>query len=414
MRFFLTAILLLPLIVYAQNDSLMIHYRSGMQAYEQQDYEGFYQAMSRATEIRPGHPTLTYNLAAGSALTGRKSQALTKLNEFVLMNATHDFQADSDFVSIRGDEAFQKLIELQKRKTESVTSSTKAFELSFQDFHPESITFNSRTNIYFFGDVRSRRIIQSTPEGATSVWMPQQEDMYCVMGIVIDEKKNELWATTAALPEMVDYDSTVQGKSSVFVFDMDSKTLKYKWLFDDRLLVGITQSPAGAILLGDVTENQVLTIRDPEKGAEIMVDVSDRILNIQGMTYNNKGSRLYLSDYLTGLYYLDEGQTLTAIELPENVSYKGIDGLYWHKNTLYATQNGTQPMRAYRFLLNAKGNKVVKAELLDQAGILGEPTTGTFNKTNFLFIANSPWGAYDKSGNFNPKGPIVILSQPLK
>ena len=414
MRVFLAAIFFCPLIAWAQIDSLMIYYRSGAKAYELQDYESFYRAMERANQIRPGHPTLTYNLACGAALTGKPALAISVLKDFVLMNALHDFQADSDFISLRKHAAYQELIRLQQQQLDTITTSEQVFKITYQAFHPESITYYRPTKSYFFGDVRSRRVMHVTRNGQVDVWVDQQQDMYAVMGIVIDESRQELWATTAALPEMIDHDSTVDGKSSVFVFDLVTKVLKNQWKFDDRLLVGITQSPDGTILLGDVKHNHLLKIENSQQDATVLIDLSDHFMNIQGMTFDQKGSQLYLSDYLTGIYFLDSNLELRPIALPDHVSFKGIDGLYWHNGSLYATQNGTRPMRVYKFGLNAAGDRIIDTELLDQSGILNEPTTGTFTDTHFLYIANSPWGAYDKSGNFEPDRPVIILAQELK
>ncbi|MDW3192130.1 MAG: hypothetical protein R8G66_07190 [Cytophagales bacterium] len=408
-------LLLIPIGLWAQQDSLMIYYKTGIAAYETSDYQGFYKAFKRANEIRPGNPTLIYNLACGSALTGRTDHAFARLKEFLLMNATHDFSTDKDFKRLWDDPRFLELVELQIDLSDTIRTSNEAFKLEAQSFHPESITYCTKDNSFFFGDIRSRRIMKANLDGQLSEWLPTQQNMYAVMGIALNESKNELWAVTAALSEMVDYhDSLHASKSSMFVFDMTTKKLKAKWLFDNKVLGGITIGPKGNVLVSDLKHNQIWEIKDLEKGPILYKDLSGNFFNIQGMTYNKDGSKLYLSDYITGLYYLDQKKVLKTMRPPKNVSYKGIDGLYYHDGKLFATQNGTKPMRFYQFQLDTNGTKIESAKLVDQAGILNEPTTGTFTKDQFLFIANSPWGAYDKTKNFNPEGPVVILSQRLE
>lgn len=331
------------------------------------------------------------------------------------MNALHDFQEEKDFKSLWDDPRFMELVELQIDLSDTIRSSGEAFTLDDQDFHPESITYHEATKGFFFGDIRSRRVMYADKNGTLSKWQPTLNDMYAVMGIVINQDKNELWAITTALPEMVNYsDSLHKGKSSIFVFDIPSKELKAKWLFENKTLGGIAISPSGNVLFNDLLSNQIWEVSNLKKGPKLYKDLSGHFFNIQGMAFNKDGSRLYLSDYITGLYYLDNNKELQTLRPPENVSYKGIDGLYFYRDQLFATQNGTRPMRFIQFQLNADGTKIESANLVDQAGILNEPTTGTFSEDQFLFIANSPWGAYDKTKNFKPEGPVVILSQPLK
>ena len=408
-------LLLIPSGLWAQPDSLMFYYKAGIAAYEAADHNKFYRSFKRANEIRPGNPTLIYNLACASALTNRTDHAFARLNEFLLMNAVHDFSKDKDLKSLWDDPRFLELVERQIDLNDTIRTSSEVFSLNAPGFHPESITYYSGANNFFLGDIRSRRIMKADPEGNLTEWLPTQANMYAVMGMVINESSNELWAVTAALPEMVHYtDSLHAGKSSLFLYDIPTRELKAKWLFDDKTLGGITMSPSGQVLVSDLKNNQIWQISSASEGPKLFKDLSGNFFNIQGMAYCENGSLLYLSDYITGLYYLDQNLELHTLRPPENVSYKGIDGLYFHKGKLLATQNGTRPMRFYQFQLNEQGTKIVSARLVDQSGILNEPTTGTFMKDQFLFIANSPWGAYDKTGNFKPEGPVIILSQPLK
>lgn len=413
-KLFFCLFLLIPTVLWAQQDSLMIHYRAGLAAYDEASYDDFYHNFQRANAIRPGNPTLIYNLACGAALTGNTDQAFLRLKEFLLMNAHHEFQEDKDFKSLWDDARFLELVELQIDLTDTLQNSREAFSVSAENFHPESITYDTKDKGFFFGDIRSRRIMRSDAQGKLSTWLPTQEHMYAVMGIAINEAKRELWAVTAALPEMAGYTDSLESKSSLFVFDLSTKKLKAKWLFDEKIMGGIAMSSQGQVLISDLKNNHIWEISSLREGPKMFKDVSEDFLNIQGMTFNTDGSIIYLSDYITGLYYLDEKRDLHPIELPGNVSYKGIDGLYYHQKKLFATQNGTRPMRHYQFQLSGSGKAIEAAQLMDQSGLLNEPTTGTFTEDQFLFIANSPWGAYDKSGNFQPEGPVIILSQPLK
>lgn len=80
----------------------------------------------------------------------------------------------------------------------------------------------------------------------------------------------------------------------------------------------------------------------------------------------------------------------------------GIDGLYFHDNTLLAVQNGSSPERVIAFHLDRSGKKVVSEEVIERATPLGDPTHGVVVGNDFYYIADSGWSALDEHGNPKP------------
>jgi hypothetical protein len=68
----------------------------------------------------------------------------------------------------------------------------------------------------------------------------------------------------------------------------------------------------------------------------------------------------------------------------------GADGLYWHKGSLIAVQNGIGAPRVAAFKLSKDGSRVTQTSVLEnhtQFTVL--PTTGALHGNDFYFISNS-------------------------
>jgi hypothetical protein len=90
------------------------------------------------------------------------------------------------------------------------------------------------------------------------------------------------------------------------------------------------------------------------------------------------------------------------------MALEGIDGLYWTKTGLIATQNGTSPERIVRFPLSAD-NRVSGFEALEANWPgLGDPTHGVLVGNNFYYIVNSGWDRVGDDGAIAPGKPASI------
>ena len=68
----------------------------------------------------------------------------------------------------------------------------------------------------------------------------------------------------------------------------------------------------------------------------------------------------------------------------------GVDGLYWHKGSLLAVQNGIGSPRIALFQLTKDGRRISKTTVLEyRSNFTVLPTTGAISGDDFYFIANS-------------------------
>ena len=143
-----------------------------------------------------------------------------------------------------------------------------------------------------------------------------------------------------------------------------------------------------------------------------------RFVNLQGIALDEKHGRLYVADYLAGLFAIDlKSGAAALIANPANAHLGGIDGLYLDHGDLIGVQNGTSPQRIVRIDLDKKGTTALSLGVLAQA-LPGwsEPTHGAVAGDDFIYIATSNWPAYDDDGNLredaNP-APLRVMSAPL-
>ena len=88
-------------------------------------------------------------------------------------------------------------------------------------------------------------------------------------------------------------------------------------------------------------------------------------------------------------------------------------GLYLHKNSLIAIQNGVQPNRVLKIDISADSTKIERVDILESNhGIFPGPTLGVVVENDFYYIGNSMIGPYLENPKVELK-PAVILKLPL-
>ena len=217
-KLFLTlALLSVSNLVFSQK-TINEYYKEGLAAYEAKDYKLYLEAMEAIDELRPNYPVVVYNLAGAYALNGRKIRSIQRLNQLLLMDATYDFQQNEDFKSIRRNKGYDELITLQA-KLNRVEEHDEVFRtIDAGEIHPESFVIMDNGDI-LLGSVREKKIIRVDPEGS-KIDLVKTE--YSVLGMHVDPTNGLLWAATAAMPEMLDYNPADKGKSLIMQIDPSS------------------------------------------------------------------------------------------------------------------------------------------------------------------------------------------------
>jgi hypothetical protein len=144
-----------------------------------------------------------------------------------------------------------------------------------------------------------------------------------------------------------------------------------------------------------------------------------RLANVQGIAIDRKKGRLFVADYLTGLFVVNVyNGDVTPLANPSDAYLGGIDGLYLYKGDLIGVQNGTTPQRIVRIDLDRNGTTVRSLAVLQQAlPEWNEPTHGIIIGDRFIYIATSNWPAYGDDGAVRDGAilqPLRLMSVDLR
>lgn len=274
-----------------------------------------------------------------------------------------------------------------------------AFTIHEKDFIPEGIAYNAVDKSFYVGSIHKRKIVKITSHGVVSDFVKSNQDSIgMVIGLRIDEANQHLWVCNN------EGEGIVGGKAFVHQYDLSSGKLLMRYVIQG---VGETHFFNDAVLA-----NGQVYVSDSEFGTVYKIDPSKKSIEL---FYN--ANKLYYPNGITAIpdpnrLVVSAGSGLVTIDLstkevssiPFGKYYiVGVDGLYYHNNTLLGIQNVTYPVSINQYYLNEKKDTITHADLLavnDPA--FDVPTTGAIVGDWFFFIANSHLSNYDKGTIKNP------------
>ena len=405
-RWLLVAALAPTPVVEAQTDPVMEsrdHYRAAVQAYEARDLPAFLEHARLAQALRPAHGGVTYALASALALTGDTAGALASLRHFAALGYTADLAADSDFVRLRGTDAYIELTRRLEHNGDAVVSSRLAFELPERDLLTEGIAHDARDDVFYVGSVHQSKILRVTRGGTASVLVAELPRRWAPLGLRVDRERRALWVAAAALPQTAGYHASDSGRSAILRYDLHSGRLsaRYDAPTDGRphAIGDLIVTRAGDVYATD--SRAPVLYRMPARGDSLERFVeSSLFLSAQGLTLTPDERWLYVADYSRGILRVDlSRRNVSLIEAADSVLALGIDGLYFHQGSLIGIQNGVTPHRVARFTLGPAGDRVLRAEVLERAHPrYDEPTLGVLVGGELYYIANAQWERFGEDG----------------
>lgn len=218
--------------------------------------------------------------------------------------------------------------------------------------------------------------------------------------------------------EMEDYQVEDRGKSIVFQIEINSGRIIQGLEYDETSTIGDIELDSLSQLWLSNSFEPYLTRTSTDTSnylgsfTRLQYDLIDTQFNLQGLTLSDNEEHLYFADYISGIHRINFVEDkIEKIFAPETSLLKGIDGLYYYKNTLIAIHNGTKPYKVVQYFLNETGLTIELERVINRGGeTLGEPTLGQVKDGYFYYLANSPWQAYDDEKNLNVAdwGPIEI------
>lgn len=377
-------------------------YNKSSEAYKNKDYRLFLKITQKLDSLRPSHPTYTYNLAAAYSLNNELDKAIGVLEKLVLMNAKVDFKNDSDFNAIKQSPEFQNVILLQQELEKPIVNAQKVISLSEKDLHPEGLIWLSKTKTWLSSSIRKKKIVAfNLKTGNCTDWFT--ESKFSVFAMKSDAEEKYLWVVTAAMPEMLGFSKEMEGKAEVLKIDIKTRKIIKRFPMDGNHVFGdLILDKNGIVYVSDSGETKIYRISNDKMS--VWLDLKPEAFNLQGITFNEKQSKIYIADYLKGILVIDvqNPQNRNWLDFPKGTTPKGIDGLVFHKNSLFAIHNGVKPIRIIQYHLNEKQNKISSFKIIDHnRPEFDEPALGIILNEKLYFFSNSPWKGYDKQFNLD-------------
>ncbi len=410
--FFKLFLLSLGITLFGQSQELEFRnlYNQGTRCFQKGNYDSSVIYFRMANDLRPNTHSVKYNLAAALSCGGKTVEATEILKEDFWLSATDQFLSDSDFVNLWKSGYIEDLKRYLKQFHEIHEASKPAFELDDRAFHPEGLALDKITGRFFIGSIRKKTIWVYKNEKIIKDFF-KTDSLYAVMGMKVDEKRRKLWVATSIMPEMDGYVKSMQA-AAVYCFDIDKGNIDTKYsLFGDHVLGDLVLDKDGTVYVTDSREPVIYRIKENTMERWLSID---KAWNLQGLDFSEDQKYLYVADYISGLFKINMANGETSHLFNKN-PLRGIDGLYRWGKGFVVTQNGTNPMKVSKLILNKDQTVVEEQVVLERSDILNEPTLGFLDKNQFYYIANSPWGAYNREGKFvderaqNPRVYKIIL-----
>ncbi|HXU35024.1 MAG TPA: L-dopachrome tautomerase-related protein [Blastocatellia bacterium] len=394
-------------------------------AYKAKDYALAIDNLKKALELIPDHPTLFYNIAAISALQGKKSDAIAGLTKVAAMGLALHPEKDGDFDSIKDSDEFKNVLRRFESNNAPVINSATAFTIHEKGLITEGLAYDPVSETFFVSSVHKRRILAVNKNGEAKTFAGEQAGLWSVLGMKVDAKRRLLWATTTAFPQMVNFNKDEENTSAVLKFDLKTGKLIKRYVLPNKPkghgLGDLTIDSNGNVFTTDSLTPAVYVIhpqKDEEKDEIELFLENDGFISPQGLAFSGDERHLFMADYSTGLFDIDV-RTKRVVHLPplEGATLLGIDGLYFYGGNLIGVQNGVAPWRLVRIVLTDDFKRVERLQVIEANNpVFDEPTLGVIVRDSFYFIANSQWGLVDDKGQLGPADKLadpVVLKMKL-
>ncbi len=355
------------------------------------------------TSAEPG--AVMFEMARQYALKGDHKQALAWMEKAAALNPEYTPEFDGAF---EGVAPFRLLIERARKASPPVRQSEIAFRIGENDLVPEGLAFDSRSGRFYLSSIHKKKIVEISANGEVRDFIQAEQDgIGSVLGMKVDLSTNTLWACSLSDKE----------GAGVFHFDLATRRLIKKYVLPlDLMLNDLVVTSAGDVF---VTATRARTLywisakRDKlEQWREGLT-----LRGANGIALSPDEKRLFVATFPDGITVVDlETGTARPLGRPPGVTLASIDGLYFHRNSLIAIQNGCIAHRVARIDLNAALDRAERVVTLERGNPLFDiPTTGAIAGDVLYYLANSQLDNYGAKGVIDRAKlqPIAILKVKL-
>ncbi len=196
-------------------------------AYRAKDYETAYRKSSEALVLRPGRASFELNVAFAASRTGRFRESAAALVHLLDRGIDFGVEESGELAALRSSPEYAavKAALAKMSARPAVARARLEFKLREKDLLTEGIAFDPAAGDFFVSSVHRRKILRRRPDGSVSDFVDASAGAWGVLALRVDPERRVLWAATAAIPQMQGFESALEGKSRVDVYDLKTGKL---------------------------------------------------------------------------------------------------------------------------------------------------------------------------------------------
>jgi len=326
-----------------------------------------------------------YFLAAARMHLLETREALELLKQCMALEEGFDPSGGPEFAGLRGEHVFTEIVERAKARFPVVAQARKALVTEDRDLIPEGLAWDAKREVFYLSSLHRRKIVQINLENRVSDFLqPAPEPLLPVLGIRLDPNDGTAWASTWE-------EKPGASRSQLLHIDTGGKILA-RFAPEDVPQHGFNDlvvRKAGDVFVTDSLANRAFRL-DPVRKTFSPLQLHRKLYYPNGIALADDDRTLFIADALGVVKFDIAASSSTDVAPGPHNTLAGVDGLYWHRGSLIAIQNGIGTPRVAAHRLTADGTRVNKVTVLEFRTTLSVlPTTGAIRGTDFYFIANS-------------------------
>jgi sugar lactone lactonase YvrE len=365
------------------------------------DLHGRLQTALKIEKLLNEAPDAIEAAAQTYAEVGDTEHALAALSRYADLGQADDNMiagTSKAFGNLQKLPEYKRLLQRFAENKTPVSHAEAVLTLDDPNILAEDIDYDSHSKSFLITSVLEKKIIRVTMDGRTTDFA-QSPSHWPMLAIKIDANRDLVWATEVAMDGFSAAPKSDWGRSAIVCFDLRTGALRQKIEVPAKSALGdMVLTGQGDPIVSDGAGGGVYRV----KGNQLeRIDAGD-FISPQTSAMHPDGIHVFVPDYARGIGILDLASKRVAWldQSAPKFAINGIDGLYFDRGFLIATQNGTSPERVIRFKLDSTVTQIVSEEVIERATpTLGDPTHGVVVGDSFYYIANSGWNNLDDCGN---------------
>lgn len=383
------------------------------EAFQAEDWEALNTHLDAAQEIITYSLHVWRNRILARMLAERTEEALALAETAARRGLTLNLSGHPAFDALTAMPEFAPIAERMEANAAPIGEVNIFLENESANLLPEALAYDNR-NKAIVGSVRTGQILKIKKSGETKLMTTAPGGVFD-----IEIRGDTIWAVVnnQLAYEHADPETPF---AAIMAFDAKTGELTHgiRVVEDVALLGDLEIAKDGTIYASDSSTPRLFRMNADDNALEVFAEDA-RFANLQGIALDEVNNRIFVADYLTGLFAVDtETGAVTPLQNTADAHLGGIDGLYLYDGGLIGIQNGTQPQRIVYMGLNDDASEITSFIAMQQnLEDWNEPTHGAIVGDEFRYIATSNWPSYDENWSVREGAelkPLRIMALPLK